>query len=188
MIIERKLFYDTEEEVLEKDDQYEDSSESYTVISGQNSRSEDVNIGVYDENQKKKFVAQDMNESFHNHCPIQVEPKVNERTRLEELKEIMDDWINYNFNKHESEEECWFAREKMIKIQEEKQVSLEEWNTIWMMFAAKQRRLEELEERELEIEEIEEENELTINFQNDIVRAKNRQKEKIIYDLPSHNP
>ena len=51
---------DTGEEVLEKDDQYEDSSESYTVISGQNSHSEDVNIGVYDENQKEKFFAQDI--------------------------------------------------------------------------------------------------------------------------------
>ena len=99
----------TEEEVVEKDDQNEDSSESYTVINGQSFHPEDVNIGVYDENQKEKFVAQDMSESFHNLCPIQVEPKVNERTRLEELKEIMDDWINYNFNKHESEEECWFA-------------------------------------------------------------------------------
>ena len=138
---------DTGEEVLEKDDQYEDSSESYTVISGQNSHSEDVNIGVYDENQKKKFVAQDMNESFHKHCPIQVETKNNNntdlkygRTRLEELEEIMEDWINYNFKEHKSEEEYWFAQEKMIKIQEEKQVSLEEWNTIWMMFAAKQRK------------------------------------------------
>ena len=73
---------DTGEEVLEKDDQYEDSSESYTVISGQNSHSEDVNIGVYDENQKKKFVAQDMNESFHKHCPIQVETKNNRNTDL----------------------------------------------------------------------------------------------------------
>ena len=179
---------DTGEEVLEKDDQYEDSSESYTVISGQNSHSEDVNIGVYDENQKKKFVAQDMNESFHKHCPIQVETKNNNntdlkygRTRLEELEEIMEDWINYNFKEHESEEEYWFAQEKMIKIQEEKQVSLEEWNTIWMMFAAKQRRLEELEESEIEIEEIEEENELRRNLQNDGVGAKNLQVEKSVY-------
>merc|ERR1712080_3055 len=102
----------------------------------------------------------------------EVEPKVNERTRLEELKEIMDDWINYNFNEHESEEECWCSREKMIKIQEEKQVSLEEWNTIWSMFEAKQRRLE--------IEEIEEENELRRNLQNDGVRAKYLQVEKSV--------
>merc|ERR1712115_410604 len=61
-------------------------------------------------------------------------------TRLEELEEIMQDWINYNFNEHKNEEEYLFAQEKMIKIQEEKQVSLQEWNTIWMMFAAKQRK------------------------------------------------
>ena len=48
----------------------------------------------------------------------------------------------------------------MIKIQEEKQVSVEEWNTIWLMFEAKQRRLE--------IEEIEEE----------IVEIKNNELEK----------
>merc|ERR1712115_452911 len=59
------------------------------------------------------------------------------RTRLDKLEDIMEDWINYNFNEHENEEEYLFAQEKMIKTQEEKQVSLEEWNTIWMMFAAK---------------------------------------------------
>ena len=32
----------------------------------------------------------------------------------------------------------------MIKIQEEKKISLEEWDTIWMMFAAK--KLKESEE------------------------------------------
>ena len=53
----------------------------------------------------------------------------------------MEDWIKFNFTEHESEEEYLFAQEKMIKIQEEKQVSLEEWDTIWMMFAA--RKLEE---------------------------------------------
>ena len=46
----------TEEEVLEKDDQNEDSSESYTVISGQSFHPEEVNIEVYDENQKVEFV------------------------------------------------------------------------------------------------------------------------------------
>ena len=171
----------TIEEELGQDNQYEDSSESEIVISGQSFHPEDDKIGVYDENQNEEFVTQEINESFYNHYQYQVEPTVNGRTRLEELKEIMEDWINYNYNEHESEEESQFAREKMIKIQEEKQVSLEEWDYIWIMFLAEQRRLEELEERELEIEEIEEENELTINFQNDIVRAKNRQEEKSIY-------
>ena len=87
-----------------------------------------------------------------------------EKTRLEELEEIMEDWINFNFTEHESEEEDLFAREKMIRIQEEKQVSLEEWDTIWNMFAAKK-----LEESEEEVEEIE-------NSQNEIVIAKNQQE------------
>merc|ERR1712041_9117 len=48
------------------------------------------------------------------------------RTRLEELEELMEDWIKFNFNEHER--------------QEEKQVTLKEWNTIWMMYGAKQRK------------------------------------------------
>ena len=62
------------------------------------------------------------------------------RTRLEELEELMEDWIKFNFNEHESEEEYLFAQEKMITRQEEKQVTLKEWNTIWMMYGAKQRK------------------------------------------------
>merc|ERR1712112_324293 len=62
------------------------------------------------------------------------------RTRLEELEELMEDWIKFNFNEHENEEEYLFAQEKLIARQEEKQVSLKEWNTIWMMYGAKQRK------------------------------------------------
>merc|ERR1711889_36537 len=36
------------------------------------------------------------------------------RTRIEELEEFMEDWIKFNFNEHESEEEYLFAMEKMI--------------------------------------------------------------------------
>merc|ERR1712173_232888 len=43
-------------------------------------------------------------------------------------------------NEHESEEEYLFAQEKMIARQEEKQVSLKEWNAVWMMYGAKQRK------------------------------------------------
>merc|ERR1711895_86780 len=59
---------------------------------------------------------------------------------LEELEELMEDLIKFNFNKHESEEEYLFAQEKMIARQEEKQVSLKEWNAVWMMYGAKQRK------------------------------------------------
>merc|ERR1711867_356823 len=36
------------------------------------------------------------------------------RTRLEKLEKLMEDWIKFNFNEHESEEEYLFAQEKMI--------------------------------------------------------------------------
>merc|ERR1712080_252196 len=62
------------------------------------------------------------------------------RTRLEELEELMEDWIKFNFNEHESEEEYLFAQEKLIARQDEKNVTLKEWNTIWMMYGAKQRK------------------------------------------------
>ena len=58
------------------------------------------------------------------------------RTRLEE---IIEDWIKFNFNEHESEEEYLLAQEKLIARQEEKQITLKEWNTIWLMYGAKQR-------------------------------------------------
>ena len=64
----------------------------------------------------------------------------------------------------------------MIRIQEEKQVSLEEWDYIWRMFSTEQRRLEELKGREFELQGIEEQNKLTRNSQNEIVRAKNQQE------------
>ena len=61
-------------------------------------KDKEANIEVYDKNQKEEFVTQEINESFYN----QVESKVKGRTRLEELKDIMEDWINYNYNEHES--------------------------------------------------------------------------------------
>merc|ERR1712240_347615 len=55
-------------------------------------------------------------------------------------EELMEDWIKFKFNEHESEEEYLFAQEKLIARQDEKQISLKEWNTIWMMYGAKQRK------------------------------------------------
>merc|ERR1712243_113449 len=62
------------------------------------------------------------------------------KTRLEDLEELMEYWIKFNFNEHESEEEYLFAQEKLIAKQDEKQVPLKEWNAIWMMYGAKQRK------------------------------------------------
>ena len=62
------------------------------------------------------------------------------RTRLEELEELMKDWIQFNSNEHVNEEQYLFAQEKLIARQNEHGVTLAEWNTIWMMYAAKQRK------------------------------------------------
>ncbi len=62
------------------------------------------------------------------------------RTRLEELEELMEQWIKFNFNEHDSEEEYLFAQEKIISRQNETKVTLAEWNAIWMMHGAKQRK------------------------------------------------
>ena len=61
------------------------------------------------------------------------------RTRLEELEEIMEDWIKFNFNEYESEEEYLLAQEKLIARQDEKEITLKEWNAIWLMYGATQR-------------------------------------------------
>ncbi len=62
------------------------------------------------------------------------------RTRIEELEELMEEWIKFNFNEHESEEEYLFAMEKMIARKEEKKVTMREWDAIWMMIGAKKRK------------------------------------------------
>merc|ERR1711895_350377 len=48
-------------------------------------------------------------------------------------------WIKFDFNEYESEEEYLLAQEKLIARQEEKEVTLKEWNTIWLMYGATQR-------------------------------------------------
>merc|ERR1712112_579788 len=62
------------------------------------------------------------------------------RTRLEELEELMEEWIKFNFNEHDSEDDYIFSQEKIIARQKETKVTLEEWNAILMMHGAKQRK------------------------------------------------
>ena len=50
------------------------------------------------------------------------------RTRLEELEELMEEWIKFNFNEHDSEEDYIFSQEKIIARQNETKVTLAEWN------------------------------------------------------------
>merc|ERR1711895_125494 len=50
------------------------------------------------------------------------------RKRIEELEELMEDWIKFNFNEHE--EDYLFVMEKMIARKEEKNVTMREWDAI----------------------------------------------------------
>merc|ERR1712177_113419 len=61
------------------------------------------------------------------------------RTRQEELEELMMEWIKFDFNEYESEEEYLLAQEKLIARQEEKDISMKECSTVWMMYGATQR-------------------------------------------------
>merc|ERR1712002_1095716 len=60
--------------------------------------------------------------------------------RQKELEEVMQEWIQFNFTKHKSEEEYQRAKEKMRKIEEEKEITQKEWDKIWKMFARKKRK------------------------------------------------
>ena len=62
------------------------------------------------------------------------------KTRIEELEELMEDWIKFNFNEHESEEDYLFAMKKIIARKEEKKVTMREWNAIWIMIGARKRK------------------------------------------------
>merc|ERR1712082_221283 len=52
----------------------------------------------------------------------------------------MEDWIKFNLNEHESEEDYLFVMEKIIARKEEKQVTMREWDAIWMMIGARKRK------------------------------------------------
>merc|ERR1712112_300061 len=70
----------------------------------------------------------------------EIEIQETSEKRLEELKAVMIDWMEFNFTEHKSEEEYLEAREKMIKIEEEKQITQMEWDKIWRMFVRKKRK------------------------------------------------
>jgi len=51
----------------------------------------------------------------------------------------MLEWLKFDFNEYESEEDYLLAQEKLIARQEEKDISMMEWSTVWMMYGATQR-------------------------------------------------
>merc|ERR1712240_21392 len=105
---------------------------------------------------KKKVIEQDkvdkiIEESLQDNSNVNLKY---ERIRIEELEEILEDWIKFTI----------FTIFTIL--------------TIWMMFAARK-----LEESEEEIEEIEDENEVRRDLQNNIIGAKTLQVEKSIFSI-----
>ena len=61
------------------------------------------------------------------------------RTRIEELEDLVTDWMNFKANEYEDEDEHLLAMERLIARKEEKKVKDKEWNSIWMMVETKKR-------------------------------------------------
>merc|ERR1712112_723284 len=52
----------------------------------------------------------------------------------------MEEWIKFNLNEYDNEDDYIFLQEKIKARQNETNVTLKEWNAIWMMHGAKQRK------------------------------------------------
>ena len=59
---------------------------------------------------------------------------------MEELEELMTDWMNFKANEYEDEDEYLLAMERLIARKEEKKVKDKEWNCIWMTVETKKRK------------------------------------------------
>ena len=62
------------------------------------------------------------------------------RTRMEELEELMIDWMNFKANEYEDEDEYLLAMERLYARKEEKKVKDKEWFSTWMMIESKKRK------------------------------------------------
>ena len=62
------------------------------------------------------------------------------RTRMEEVEELVMEWMEFKPNEYEKAEEYWFAMERMFTKMEEKKVERKEWFSVWMMVETKRRK------------------------------------------------
>merc|ERR1712240_680574 len=70
-----------------------------------------------------KFVGEHVIPKLHTiekHTVIEIVKLLKLKYGRTGIEELMEDWIKFNFNDHESEEEYLFAIEKMIARKEEK--------------------------------------------------------------------
>ena len=62
------------------------------------------------------------------------------RTRMEELEELVTDWMNFKANEYDDEDEYLLAMERLYARKEEKEVKVKEWFSIWMILEKQKRK------------------------------------------------
>ena len=59
---------------------------------------------------------------------------------MEELEELVTDWMNFKANEYEDEDEYLLAMERLYARKEEKKVKDKEWFSTWMKIETKKRK------------------------------------------------
>ena len=62
------------------------------------------------------------------------------RTRMEEIEDLVTEWMDFKPNEYEDEEEYLLAMERLQTRKEIYKVTDREWFSIWMMMQAKKRK------------------------------------------------
>ena len=62
------------------------------------------------------------------------------RTRMEEMEELVTEWMNFKANDHEEEDEYLLAIEKLYTRKEALRIKDKEWFSVWMMIQTRKRK------------------------------------------------
>ena len=72
------------------------------------------------------------------------------KTRLEQVEELVSEWMKFNTNEYEKEDEYLYAMEKLYSRKVEKEIEDKEWFSVWMMIEVRKRKgMEKFELQEL---------------------------------------
>ena len=66
--------------------------------------------------------------------------KIYGRTRMEEVEELVMEWMNFKPDDYEDEDEYLLAMERLYARKEENKMKDKEWFSIWMMIETKKRK------------------------------------------------
>ena len=62
------------------------------------------------------------------------------KTRMEDLEDLVMDWMNFKANEYEDEDEYLLAMERLYARKEENKVKDKEWFSTWMMIETRKRK------------------------------------------------